>query len=121
MLFVFVDESISKKVVPMIDETKIHVNMTQYADIIREINHIKSLFSGNPAVQHTAPHPSPHGVLPKKRSKSVTIDPAFAPPTENLYPPTIGFEHEPNFFDHQPFEVVPPIGDDSINFNRYVE
>jgi hypothetical protein len=100
--------------VPTIDETKVHVNMTQYADIIREKNQIESLFSGNPAVQHTAPHPSPQGVLPKKRCRSVTFDPAFTSSTEKLYPPTIGFEYEP-------FDVVPPIGNDSINFNRYVE
>ncbi len=49
--------------IPTINKTKVHVNMTQYADIIREINHIKSLYSGNPAVQHTAPHPSPKSVL----------------------------------------------------------
>jgi hypothetical protein len=85
--------------VPMIDETKVHVNMTQYADIIREINHIESLYPGNPAVQHTVPHSSLCGALPTKRWKpndhKVRIDPAFAPSTEELYPPTIGFKHEP--------------------------
>ncbi len=103
--------------VPTIDETKVHVNMTQYADIICKINHIKSLYSGNPAVQHTAPHSSLRGALPKKRwkpnNRKVRIDPAFAPSMEELYPPTIGFEHEP-------FDVVPPIGNDSISIYRYV-
>jgi hypothetical protein len=92
--------------------------MTQYADIICKINHIESLYPGNPAVQHTAPHSSLRGALPTKRWKpnncKVRIDPAFAPLTEELYPPTIGFEHEP-------FDVVPPISNDSISFNFYVE
>jgi hypothetical protein len=104
--------------VPMIDEIKVHVNMTQYADIIRKINHIKSLYPGNPAVQHTAPHSSLRGALPTKHWKpngrKVRMDPAFAPSTEELYPPTICFEHEP-------FDVVPHIGDDSISFNCYVK
>ncbi len=56
--------------VPTIDETKVHVNMTQCADIICKINHIESLYSGNSTVQHTTPHPSPKGaLLPKKRCK----------------------------------------------------
>jgi hypothetical protein len=103
--------------IPTIDETKVHVNMTQYTNIIRKINHIESLYPGNPVVQHTAPHSSLCG-LPTKRWKpndcKVRINPAFAPSTEELYPPTIGFKHEP-------FDVVPPIGDDSISINRYVE
>jgi hypothetical protein len=103
--------------VPTIDETKVHVNMTQYADIIRKINHIESLYSGNPAVQHTAPHPSPKSaLLPSKRCKpnnlNVKINLAYAPVTEEVYPHTIGFEHEP-------FYVIPPIGDNSIHINRY--
>jgi hypothetical protein len=104
--------------VPTIDETKVHVNMTQYADIICKINHIESLYPGNPAVQHTTSHSSLCGALPTKHWKpidrKVCINPAFAPSTEELYPPTIGFEHEP-------FDVVLPIGNDSISFNRYIE
>jgi hypothetical protein len=103
--------------VPTINKTKVHVNMTQYADIIRKINHIESLYSGNPAVQHTAPHPSPKSALfPLKPCKpnnlNVKTDPAYAPAMEEVYPHTIGFEHEP-------FYVVPPIGNDSIHINRY--
>jgi hypothetical protein len=104
--------------IPTIDETKVHVNMTQYADIICKINHIESLYPGNPAVKHTAPHSSLCGALPMKHwkpnNRKVRIDPAFAPSTEELYPPTIGF-------DHEPFDVVPLIGNDSISFNRYVK
>ncbi len=90
--------------------------MTQYADIIRKITHIKSLYSENSAVQHTATPPSPNeGELPKKRSKTanlkVTFNPAFAPATE-AYPPIIGY-------DQEPFEVVTPIGDDSFDINHY--
>jgi hypothetical protein len=73
--------------------------MTQYTDIICKINHIESLYPGNPAVQHTAPHSSLRG-LPTKHWKpndrKVRIDPAFAPLTEELYPPIIGFKHEPS-------------------------
>jgi hypothetical protein len=103
--------------VPTIDKTKVHVNMTRYADIIHEINHIESLYSGNPAVQLTAPQPSPkNALLPSKRCKpnnlNVKIDPAYAPATEEVYPHTIGFEHEP-------FYVVPPIGNNSIRINPY--
>jgi hypothetical protein len=102
--------------IPSVDETKVHVNVTQYADIICEITNIESLYSDNPAVQHTASPPSPtKGELPKKRSKitnlKVTFDPAFAPATE-AYPPLIGY-------DHEPFNVVMPIGYDSINIDCY--
>jgi hypothetical protein len=102
--------------VPSIDETKVHVNMTQYADIIHEITHIKSLYSDNPAVQHTASPPSPtKGELPAKHSKTtnlkVTFNPAFTPATE-AYPPLIGY-------DHEPFNVVTPIGYNSIAIDCY--
>jgi hypothetical protein len=102
--------------VPSIDETKVHVNVTQYADIICKITNIESLYSDNPAVQHTASLPSPNkGELPKKCSETtnlkVTINPALAPATE-AYPPLIGY-------DHEPFNVVMPIGYDSININCY--
>ena len=105
--------------VPTIDETKVHVNMTQYADIIREITNIESLYTGNPAVRHTAPQPSPCGTLPAKRCrplacKTVRFDPVFARSPEDSLLPIIGF-------DHEPFKVAPPIGDDSISINRYVE
>jgi hypothetical protein len=102
--------------VPTIDEAKVQVNMAQYADIICEIVHIESLYSENAAVQHTATPPSPtNGVLPNKRSRwanqKVTFDPAFAPAT-GKYPPIIGY-------DHEPFEVVTPIGNDSFTIDRY--
>jgi hypothetical protein len=102
--------------VPSIDETKVHVNVTQYADIIHEITNIESLYSDNPVVQHTASPPSfTKGELPKKHSKTtnpkVTINLAFAPATE-AYPPLIGY-------DHEPFDGVTPIGYNSIDINRY--
>jgi hypothetical protein len=102
--------------VPTIDETKVHVNMTQYANIICEITHKESLCSKNPVVQHTATPPSPNdGELPKKCSKmvnlKVTFDPAFAPATE-AYPPIIGY-------DREPFNVVMPIGEDSFDIDCY--
>jgi hypothetical protein len=102
--------------VPSIDETKVHVNVTQYANIICIFTNIESLYSDNPAVQHTASPPSPtKGELPKKRGKTtnlkVTINLAFAPATE-AYPPLIGY-------DHEPFNVVMPIGYDSIDIDRY--
>jgi hypothetical protein len=92
------------------------VNVTQYADIICKITNIKSLYSDNPAVQHTASPPSPtKGELPKNRIKTtdlkVTFDPAFAPATE-AYPPLIGY-------DHELFNVVTPIGYNSIGIDRY--
>jgi hypothetical protein len=105
--------------VPTINETNVHVNLTQYANIIREITHIESFYSSNPAVQHTAIHPSLCGALPNKHwrpidRKAVSFDPEFAPPMEKSLPPIIGV-------DHEPFKVASPIGNDSISINRYVE
>jgi hypothetical protein len=104
--------------VPTIDETKVHMNMTQNADIVCKINHIESFYPGNPAVQHTAPHSSLRGALPTKHWKpndrKVRINPAFALLMEKLYPPTIGFKHEL-------FDVGLPIGNNSISINGYIE
>ncbi len=100
--------------VPTIDETKVHVNMTQYTDIIREINNIEQLYSTIPVVQHTTTPPSPKGGLLKKRSHPnlwVRIDPAFSPVQENGIP-SIGHNLEP-------FNVVMPIGNDSFDIDRY--
>jgi hypothetical protein len=100
--------------VPTINETKVHVNMTQYADIIQEINNIEQLYLTIAGVQHTATPPSPKGGLLKKRSHpnlQVRIDPAFSPVQEHGIP-SIGHNLEP-------FNVVMPIGDDSFDIDRY--
>ncbi len=72
-----------------INETKVYVNMTRYADIIQEINNIEQSYSTIPAVQHTATPPSPKGGLLKKRSHpnlQVRINPAFSPAQEHGIP-----------------------------------
>jgi hypothetical protein len=100
--------------VPTINETKVHINMTQYADIILEINNIKQLYLTILAVQHTAIPPSPKGGLLKKCSfpnLQVRIDLAFSP-TQETGVPSIGHNLEP-------FNVIMPIGDNSFDINCY--
>jgi hypothetical protein len=100
--------------VPTINETKVHVNMTQYTNIIREINSIEQLYSTMPVVQHTATPPSPKVGLLKKRSRpnlQVRINSAFSPAQENGIP-SIGHNLEP-------FDVVMPIGNNSFDISCY--
>ncbi len=97
-----------------INETKVHVNMTQYPTIIQEINNIEQLYLTIPAVQHTATPPSPKGGLLKKCSHpnlQVRINPAFSPMQEHGIP-SIGHNLEP-------FNVVTPIGNDSFDIDCY--
>ncbi len=96
--------------VPTIDETKVHVNVAQYADIIREIDNINKLYSVDLAVQHTATPPS--SILPKKRRPDVrvTFHPSVAPALED-YPSSIGYTNEP-------FNVVMPISNNGLEINQ---
>jgi hypothetical protein len=96
--------------VPTIDETKVHVNVAQYANVIQETDNIEKLYSVNPAVQHTATPPS--SILPKKRRPDVrvTFHPSVAPALEN-YPSSIGYANEP-------FDVVTPISNDGLEVNQ---
>ncbi len=100
--------------VPAIDETKVHINMTQYTDIIQEINNVKQLYLTILALQHTATPPSPKGGLLKKCSHpnlQVRINPAFSPAQEHGIP---SISH-----NLEPFNVVTPIGNNSFNIDYY--
>jgi hypothetical protein len=96
--------------VPTINETKVHMNVAQYANVIREIDNIKKLYSVDPAVQHTATLPS--SILPKKRRPDacVTFHPSIAPAQED-YPSSIGYTDEP-------FDVVTPISNNGLEINQ---
>ncbi len=96
--------------IPTIDETKVHMNVAQYANVIQEIDNIEKLYSVNLAVQHTATPPS--FILPKKRRPNVrvTFYPSIAPVLEN-YPCSIGYANEP-------FDVVTPISNYGLEIDQ---
>jgi hypothetical protein len=96
--------------VPTINETKVHVNVAQYADIIQEIDNIEKLYPFDLAVQHTATPPS--SILPKKHRPNVrvTFHPSVAPALED-YPSSIGYTNEP-------FNVVMPISNDGLEIDH---